>query len=218
MAELALDRQQIAQRGKRLEYFTIGWNALEGAVAVVAGAVAGSISLVGFGIDSFIEVASGVAVLWRISVDADVHRREKNERLALRIVGACFIALAVYLASESINDLIHKKIPESSLAGIILAAVALVVMPLLSRAKRRVGNELGSAAMKADAKQADFCTYLSAILLGGLLLNTAFGIWWADLTFCPMIPTTGSSLNGSHQRYANTKERHQWLRCSHSMT
>jgi hypothetical protein len=87
MAELALDRQQIAQRGKRLEYFTIGWNALEGAVAVVAGAVASSISLVGFGIDSFIEVASGVAVLWRISVDADVHRREKNERLALRIVG-----------------------------------------------------------------------------------------------------------------------------------
>ncbi|MCU1254293.1 MAG: integral rane protein, partial [Candidatus Angelobacter sp.] len=195
MAELALDRQQIAQRGKRLEYFTIGWNALEGAVAVVAGAVAGSISLVGFGIDSFIEVASGVAVLWRISVDADVHRREKNERLALRIVGACFIALAVYLASESINDLIHKKIPESSLAGIILAAVALVVMPLLSRAKRRVGNELGSAAMKADAKQADFCTYLSAILLGGLLLNTAFGIWWADpvaaLIMVPIIANEG---------------------------
>jgi divalent metal cation (Fe/Co/Zn/Cd) transporter len=195
MAELALDRQQIAQLGKRLEYFTIGWNTLEGIVGVIAGAFAGSISLVGFGIDSFIEVASGVAVLWRISVDADVHRREKNERLALRIVGACFVALAVYLAYESINDLIHKKIPESSLVGIILAAVALVVMPLLSRAKKRVGNELGSAAMKADAKQADFCTYLSAILLGGLLLNTAFGIWWADpvaaLIMVPIIANEG---------------------------
>src|SRR5260221_4837033 len=177
MAETAiLERKAVVLHGRRLEYFTVAWNALEGIVAVVAGAFAGSISLVGFGIDSFIEVASGVAVLWRISVDADVHRREKNERLALRIVGACFIALAVYLAYESINDLIHKKIPESSLAGIILAAVALVVMPLLSRAKRRVGNELGSAAIKADAKQAIFCTFLSAILLGGLLLNTAFRI------------------------------------------
>src|SRR5882757_5569387 len=119
IAELTIDRHKIAQRGKRLEYFTIGWNTLEGIVGVIAGAFAGSISLVGFGIDSFIEVVSGVAVLWRISVDADVHRREKNERLALRIVGACFIALAVYLAYESTTDLIHKKIPESSLAGII---------------------------------------------------------------------------------------------------
>jgi divalent metal cation (Fe/Co/Zn/Cd) transporter len=180
MAELILDRQQIAQRGKRLEYFTIAWNTIEGLVAVVAGVFAGSISLVGFGIDSFIEVTSGVALLWRMSVDADVHRRERNERLALRIVGICFVALAVYIGYESITGLVHKKVPESSLAGIILAVVALVVMPLLSRAKRRVGNELGSAAMKADAKQATFCTYLSAILLAGLLLNAAFGIWWAD--------------------------------------
>lgn len=195
MTELTVDRQVIAHRGKRLEYFTIAWNSLEGIVAVVAGAFAGSISLVGFGIDSFIEVVSGVAVLWRMSVDADVHGRERNERLALRIVGACFIALAVYIGYESINDLIHKKIPESSLAGIILAVAALVVMPLLSRAKRRVGIQLGSAAMKADAKQATFCTYLSAILLAGLLLNAAFGIWWADpvaaLVMVPIIANEG---------------------------
>jgi divalent metal cation (Fe/Co/Zn/Cd) transporter len=195
MAELILDRQQIAQRGKRLEYFTIAWNTIEGLVAVVAGVFAGSISLVGFGIDSFIEVTSGVALLWRMSVDADVHRRERNERLALRIVGICFVALAVYIGYESITGLVHKKVPESSLAGIILAVVALVVMPLLSRAKRRVGNELGSAAMKADAKQATFCTYLSAILLAGLLLNAAFGIWWADpvaaLIMVPIIAKEG---------------------------
>ncbi|MCU1332086.1 MAG: hypothetical protein JWM08_1078 [Candidatus Angelobacter sp.] len=195
MAELTLDRREIADRGKRLEYFTIVWNTLEGLVAVVAGGLAGSISLVGFGVDSFIEVASGVAVLWRMSVDADVHRRERNERLALKIVGVCFVLLAIYIGYESISDLIHKKIPQSSLAGIILAAISLIVMPLLSRAKRRVGNQLGSAAMKADAKQTEFCTYLSAILLGGLLLNTAFGIWWADpiaaLIMAPIIAKEG---------------------------
>lgn len=195
MAELTLDRREMAHRGKRLEYFTIAWNTLEGLVAVVAGAFAGSISLVGFGVDSFIEVASGVAVLWRMSVDADVHRRERNERLALKIVGICFVGLAVYIGYESITDLVHRKIPESSLAGIILATISLVVMPLLSRAKRRVGKELGSAAMNADAKQTEFCTYLSAILLGGLLLNTAFGIWWADpiaaLIMVPIIAKEG---------------------------
>ena len=195
MAELTVDRPLIARRGKRLEYFTIGWNTLEGIVAVAAGTIAGSISLKGFGIDSFIEVVSGVALLWRMSVDADVHRREKNEKLALRIVGSCFTALAVYIGYESIIDIIHRNAPESSLTGIILAAAALIVMPLLSRAKRRVGKELGSAAMNADAKQAEFCTYLSAILLVGLLLNTAFGIWWADpaaaLIMVPIIANEG---------------------------
>src|ERR1700704_4576526 len=195
MAELAIDRPKIARRGKRLEYFTIGWNTLEGVVAVVAGAFAESISLVGFGIDSFIEVVSGVALLWRMSVDADVHGRETNERLTMRIVGYCFLALAVNIGYESIIGLIRRRVPESSLSGIILAVVALVVMPLLSRAKRRVGIQLGSAAMKADAKQATFCTYLSAILLAGLLLNTTFGIWWADpvaaLIMVPIIANEG---------------------------
>ena len=180
MTELAINRQQTAQRGKRLEYFTIAWNTLEGLVAVVAGSMAESISLVGFGIDSFIEVTSGVTLLWRMSEDADIHRRERSERLALRIVGVCFLALAVYIGYESVTDLVGKKEPEASLPGIILACVSLVVMPLLSRAKRRVGTALASAAMHADAKQTEFCTYLSAILLGGLLLNQVFGLWWAD--------------------------------------
>ncbi|HEY2392386.1 MAG TPA: cation transporter [Candidatus Angelobacter sp.] len=168
---------------------------LEGLVAVLAGVVAGSISLVGFGIDSFIEVTSGVTLLWRMSVDADVHRRERNERLALRIVGVCFIALAAYIGYESIADLIGRKKPESSLAGIILAGVSLIVMPLLSRAKRRVGAALASAAMNADAKQAEFCTYLSAILLAGLLFNNLFDLWWADpvaaLIMVPIITKEG---------------------------
>jgi len=163
-----------------LEYFTIAWNTLEGLVAVVSGLLAGSISLVGFGIDSFIEVTSGTVLLWRMSVDADALKRERNERLSLRLVGICFLALAFYVAYESVSDLSHTKAPEQSIPGIILAGVSLVVMPLLSRAKKRVGNELGSPAMHADAKQTDFCVYLSAILLTGLLLNLTLGWWWAD--------------------------------------
>src|SRR5438105_437422 len=130
MVEIALHRQAVAQRGKRLEYFTIGWNSLEGLIAIIAGAIAGSISLVGFGIDSFIEVTSGATLLWRMSVDADVQRREPNERLSLRIVGICFIVLAVYIAYESASDLLNRKAPDHSIPGIILACVSLVVMPL----------------------------------------------------------------------------------------
>ena len=188
-------RQAIAQRGKRLEYFTIAWNSLEGLVAVTAGAIAGSISLVGFGIDSFIEVISGATLLWRMSVDADVQKRERNERLSIRLVGVCFVALAIYVAYEAVTDLMGRKAPEHSVPGIVLACVSLIVMPILSRAKKRVGNQLGSAAMKADAKQTDFCVYLSAILLAGLLLNAVVGWWWADpiagLVMTPIIAKEG---------------------------
>jgi divalent metal cation (Fe/Co/Zn/Cd) transporter len=182
MAEATLDRENIAKRGIRLSYFTIAWNIIEGLIAVIAGMVAGSISLVGFGIDSFIEVLSGATLLWRMAVDADLRRRERNERLSLRIVGICFVFLGAYVAYESCSDLIARKIPEHSLAGIILACISLVVMPTLSRAKRKVGCELASAAMNAGARQTDFCAYLSAILLGGLLLNAVLGWWWADPT------------------------------------
>jgi divalent metal cation (Fe/Co/Zn/Cd) transporter len=184
-----LERAAVVRHGRRLEYFTIGWNTLEGLVAIIAGAVAGSVSLIGFGIDSFIEVTSGSALLWRMSVDADVHRRERNERRALQVVGVCFLCLAVYITYESTTDLWSKRAPEHSIPGILLACVSLVVMPLLSRAKRRVGHALGSAAMHADAKQTEFCTYLSAILLAGLLLNAIFGLWWADpVTGLIMVP------------------------------
>ncbi len=190
-----LERAAVVRHGRRLEYFTIAWNALEGVVAVVAGAIAGSISLVGFGIDSFIEVTSGSVLLWRMSVDAELQRREMNERRALRIVGVCFLLLAVYITYESVLDLRSRRAPEHSVPGIVLACVSLVVMPLLSRAKRKVGNALGSSAMHADAKQTEFCTYLSAILLAGLLLNAFFGLWWADplagLIMVPIIAKEG---------------------------
>jgi divalent metal cation (Fe/Co/Zn/Cd) transporter len=190
-----LERTAVVRHGRRLEYFTIAWNALEGLVAVVAGAIAGSISLVGFGIDSFIEVTSGSVLLWRMSVDVEVQRRELNERRALRIVGVCLLLLASYIAYESVFDLWSRRAPEHSIPGIVLACVSLVVMPLLSRAKRKVGRALGSAAMHPDARQTEFCTYLSAILLAGLLLNAFFGLWWADpaaaLTMVPVVAKEG---------------------------
>jgi divalent metal cation (Fe/Co/Zn/Cd) transporter len=196
MSESAVvDRVATVRRGRRLEYFTIAWNSLEGLLAVAMGMVAGSISLVGFGLDSFIEVTSGSVLLWRMSVDADVHRRERNEKRALQVVGLCFLLVAGYIAYESGMDLVSRRVPEHSVPGIILACVSLVVMPLLSRAKQSVGRALGSAAMRADAKQAEFCTYLSAILLGGLLLNALFGLWWADpvaaLVMLPIIAKEG---------------------------
>jgi divalent metal cation (Fe/Co/Zn/Cd) transporter len=180
MAELAVSRAGLVRRGKKLEYFTIVWNSLEGLVAVFAGVFAGSISLVAFGVDSFIEVASGAALLWRIYSDADETHRGEVERIALRIVAVCFFALALYVGYEGTIDLLRREPPKHSLFGIIVACVSLVVMPVLSRAKRRLASDMGSPAMDADAKQTQFCVYLSVILLVGLLLNAAFGLWWAD--------------------------------------
>jgi divalent metal cation (Fe/Co/Zn/Cd) transporter len=196
MQEAALSQREFsAWQGKRLEYFTIGWNTLEGLVAIFAGALAGSISLVGFGIDSFIEVISGATLLWRMSVDDNEAERERNERTSLRIVGVCFVILSIYIAYESIADLLARRAPEHSIPGIVLAVVSLLVMPLLSRAKRRVGTSLASAAMHADARQTEFCAYLSAILLGGLVLNAALGLWFADpiaaLLMAPIILREG---------------------------
>jgi divalent metal cation (Fe/Co/Zn/Cd) transporter len=194
-------RRSIALRGRRIEYFTIVWNTIEGIIAVSAGAVAGSISLMGFGIDSFIEVISAGTLLWRMAVDADIESRERNERLSLRIVGGCFVVLAAYISFESISDLAKKSAPEHSIPGSVLACVSLIVMPLLSRSKRRIGAQLGSRAMKADAKQTDFCIYLSSILLVGLVANSTLGWWWADqvsgLVMVPIIAKEGwQSLRG----------------------
>jgi divalent metal cation (Fe/Co/Zn/Cd) transporter len=171
------------------------WNSLEALVSIIAGFVAGSVALVGFGLDSLIEVTSGGALLWRLHHDLDPSRREQVERITLKIVGWCFIALALYIAYESGSTLIHHETPERSIPGIIVGAAAVVVMPFLARAKRRVAARIGSAAMEADSRQTDFCAYLSAILLGGLLLNALFGWWWSDpvagLVMVPIIAKEG---------------------------
>ena len=185
-------RGELVKRGRRLEYLTIGWNLLEGVVAVGAGLVAGSTALVGFGFDSFVESLSGGALLWRLRSDEDSERREQ---IALRLVGASFLILAAYVAFDAGKSLILREPPEASYVGITLSALSLVVMPLLARAKRRVAAGLNSRAMQADSRQTDICAYLSAILLGGLLLNALFGWWWADpvaaLVMVPIIAKEG---------------------------
>ena len=190
-----LSRAGHVRTGRNLELLTIFWNSLEAIIAVGAGLVAGSIALVGFGLDSVIEVSSGVALLWRLSLDADAARRERLETTALKIVGASFLALAAYVAYEAIAALWIHESPEASYVGIALAALSLVVMPVLARAKRRVASNIQSRALQADSRQTDICAYLSAILLGGLLLNAQLGLWWADpiaaLAMVPIIMKEG---------------------------
>jgi divalent metal cation (Fe/Co/Zn/Cd) transporter len=177
------------RRSRRLEYLTIIWNSLEGLIAIGAGLAAGSIALVGFGFDSVIEVSSGAIILWRLVSG------EHREKLALRLVGVSFLALAAYVAFDAAESLWLREAPESSYIGIAVAAFSLIVMPLLARAKRAVAAELNSRAMHADSRQTDLCAYLSAILLGGLVLNAFFGWWWADpvaaLIMVPIIVNEG---------------------------
>jgi len=191
----SIARPDLVRRGQSLEYFTIGYNCFEGFVSIGAGILAGSVALVGFGLDSLIEVTSGAALLWRLHHDWDESQRERTERTTLKLVGWCFVALACYILYDSASGLIRREAPERSVAGILIAALSVIVMPLLARAKRRVAAGLDSAAMRADSRQADFCTYLSAILLGGLLLNAVAGWWWADpaaaLVMVPIIAKEG---------------------------
>ena len=182
-------------RGIALEYLTIGWNLIEGIVALASGAVAGSVALVGFGIDSFLEMGSGGVLLWRLRSERSGADAEQLERRALRLVGISFLLLAGYVAVDSIKSLVQRAAPEHSVPGICIAVLSLVVMPWLARQKRRVAGGLNSGALHADSRQSSLCAYLSAILLGGLVLNAALGWWWADpaagLLMVPLIGYEG---------------------------
>jgi divalent metal cation (Fe/Co/Zn/Cd) transporter len=179
-ATASVTRVRAVRRGQWLTWATLGYNSLEGLLSVGAGLFTGSVALIGFGVDSFIEVTASLAAIWRLGVDADARRREVAERRALRIIGLCFLALAGYIAVDATRSLIGRATPDASVLGIAIAAVSLVVMPVLARAKRQVAKALASRAIRAEARQTDICMYLSAILLGGLGLNALFGWWWAD--------------------------------------
>ncbi len=175
---LATESQANRRRAVRLEYLTIVWNTAEAVVALLAGTFAGSIALVGFGLDSIIETISGAALLWRLRQQGDFE--QVAESRALRIVGLTFFALAAYVGYESVSDLWFRRQPGESLVGMVLAGVSLVVMPLLGRAKRRLAVKLGSRALAADGMETLLCAYLSFTLLLGLGLNAWLGWWWAD--------------------------------------
>jgi divalent metal cation (Fe/Co/Zn/Cd) transporter len=189
------ERTRIARAGRRLQYLTIAWNSAECVVALAAGFVAASIALVGFGFDSAIEVTASLAAVWRLHRDEDEAGREAVERRAARIVGVCFLLLAVYVLQEAARALLGSLGPDHSIPGLVVAALSLLVMPLLVRYKRRVAARLGSGALEAEARQTQVCAYLSAILLAGLGLNTWLGWWWADpvaaLAMVPLIAREG---------------------------
>jgi divalent metal cation (Fe/Co/Zn/Cd) transporter len=169
-------RAQLARRIRLLVAATIAYNVVEAAVALTEGARVSSAALIGFGLDSLIEVSSAAAIAWQFAAK----NPETREKAALRFVAFSFFALAIYVAADSILALIGLQEPRHSPVGIGLAAVSLVVMPVLSLAQRRAGRELGSLSAVADSKQTLLCTYLSAVLLAGLLLNALLGWWWAD--------------------------------------
>ncbi|QYN40564.1 cation transporter [Pseudonocardia sp. DSM 110487] len=169
-------RAMLRRRIRWLVAATITYNVIEAVVAITAGTIASSVALIGFGLDSVIEVSSAAAVAWQFA-GPDPERREK---VALRVIAGSFFALAAYVTVEAVRTLVGGDPPEHSTVGIVLVAISVVVMPFLSRAQRRAGRELGSASAVADSKQTLLCTYLSAAVLLGLVLNSALGWWWAD--------------------------------------
>jgi divalent metal cation (Fe/Co/Zn/Cd) transporter len=171
-----VERSRYERRARALAATSVGYNVVEAVIAIGAGLVAGSVALVGFGLDSVVEVSSGLIILWQFRHPIPQDR----ERQALRLMALAFYGLAAYVAVESVRSLADGHTPDHSTVGIVLAAVSLLVMPLLSWAQHRPGRRLSSASVVADATQTLLCTYLSAVLLVGLILNTALEWWWAD--------------------------------------
>lgn len=165
----------LGRRAVWLEWATIGWNSVEAVVSITAGVVAGSVALVGFGLDSIVEVTAAGVVLWELNGVA-----RERERRALRLIGLSFFALAAYVVAEAVRDLVMGDEAAESPVGIVMAGCSLLVMPFLARAKRRTGQRLHRHALEADAAETALCAWLSAILLAGLLLNATVGWWWAD--------------------------------------
>jgi divalent metal cation (Fe/Co/Zn/Cd) transporter len=181
---IAIDRPRVLRRALRLEWVTVGWNVVEGVIAVWAAMLAGSVALLGFGLDSFVETFSGIVLLWRLLAEqrtpGDLAAVQRMERTAQRLVAASLVLLAAYVVADASWTLWQRTEPEPSLVGIVLTTVSLGVMRWLARAKRRVARALGSRAMESDAFQTTACWWLSLVTLTGMAVNGAFGWWWAD--------------------------------------
>ncbi|MEX2279767.1 MAG: cation transporter [Acidimicrobiia bacterium] len=175
-----LERTAVVGRARRLNRLTIGWNVVEGVVAIAAGVAAGSVSLIGFGLDSAIEVSAALVLTWRLARERQADCKVADDRLAQRLVAGSFLLLGIYVGYEATVDLIAGTRPDVSPVGIVLAALSLAVMPWLARAKRRLAPALGSRAASAEADQTMVCAALSAAVLVGLGANALFGWWWAD--------------------------------------
>jgi cation diffusion facilitator family transporter len=181
---MALERRRLLhRRALWLEYFTVGWNMIEGVVAIGAGIIAGSVALIGFGVDSSVEVISALGLLWRLrkaGPKATVQEESAAERRALYVVAATFFLLAAYITVEAVNSLLDREGPDRSTVGLVLSVLSLVIMPALAWAKQRTGRQMGSRALVADAAETWVCSYLSLALLAGVGLHALLGWWWAD--------------------------------------
>ena len=180
---VAIDRGQrnaAVKRVRLLNNATIGWNVFEGVVAIAAGIAAGSISLIGFGLDSGVEVSTSLVLAWRLHRERLEGCRQEDDRRATRLIAICFAALAVYVALEATRQLAVQAAPDVSVVGIVLASFSMVFMPILARAKRKLAPALGSQAVVSESRQTELCAWLSAVVLLGLGLNAALGWWWAD--------------------------------------
>jgi divalent metal cation (Fe/Co/Zn/Cd) transporter len=177
-----LDRAQAVRRVRVYNNLTIGWNVVEGIVALSAGIIAGSISLIAFGLDSGVEVSTSMVLAWRLAQERRGGCMASYDRRATRWIAACFALLAVYVSYEAIAQLVEQRAPDVSVPGIVLAALSVIVMPVLARAKKRLGPVLGSQAVVSESRQTELCAWLSAVVLVGLGLNAVLGWWWADPT------------------------------------
>ena len=175
-----VDRSAAVRRVRLYNNLTIAWNVVEGAVALTAGIIAGSISLIAFGLDSGIEVSTSLVLMWRLAQERRGGCMAEHDRRATRTIAVCFGALAVYVAFEAVAQLTAQRAPDVSVPGIAIAGASLVLMPLLARAKRRLGPVLGSQAVVSEARQTELCAWLSGVVLLGLGANAALGWWWAD--------------------------------------
>ncbi|HEX2040890.1 MAG TPA: cation transporter [Acidimicrobiales bacterium] len=173
-------RSDAVRRASVLNLVTIAWNGTEGVIAVVAGLAAGSVSLVGFGLDSAIEVSAALALAWRLRQERRADCTQPSDRVAVRLIAGSFALLAVGVGVEAVRDLADRHEPDASVVGIVVATLSLLAMPVLARAKRRLAPLLGSAAVVADARQTTLCALLSGVLLVGLAANAVAGWWWAD--------------------------------------
>jgi cation diffusion facilitator family transporter len=180
--EKGMPLKDLYRKGLYLEYFTIGYNLVEATASIVFGALAGSIALIGFGLDSIVESLSGLALIWRLKQHGRISRQKEEmvERRAMRFVAITFFILAAYILYESVSKLVYGEIPEASLPGMVIAVLSLIVMPALAWMKNDTGKRIGSRALVADAKETQACAFLSLALLLGLGLNYLFGFWQAD--------------------------------------
>lgn len=197
------EKKALVKQALILEWVLIAYNVIEGIVSVLFGIFAGSVALVGFGLDSFIEVSAAGILVWRLSHRGTAEEETEKEKKALFFIGITFFALAAYVLYESGGKLIRQEAPEASMVGIVIAVLSLIIMPTLGLAKRKIAHQIGSRALEADAMETLICAYLSFALLLGLGLNVLFGWWWADpvaalVMVCFIIKEGREAIRGEH--------------------